>query len=144
MPIDYSKYPKDWKSVIRPRILKLAGNRCEGCGVKNGEIIFRGTIYDDGIEVYQTANGNIYSAHNSRLLYRENFTIPVEPISGDPEQKAIKVILTVSHQDHDISNNDDSNLKALCQKCHLRHDRVLHLMSRKYGKNHRNGQTSLI
>ena len=144
MPVDYSKYPDNWKSVIRPRILNRAGNRCEYCNVRNGEIIFRGTIYDDLTEVYQTANGNIYSAHNSRLLHKENFTIPVEPLYGNPEQKAIRVVLTVSHQDHDITNNDDVNLKALCQKCHLRHDRVRHLISRKYGKNHRDGQTSLI
>ncbi len=37
-----------------------------------------------------------------------------------------KVILTVAHLDHNIKNNDFHNLKALCQKCHLNHDRHLH------------------
>lgn len=47
MPIDYKKYPKNWKQ-IRERILKRAGNQCEckgECGLhkdrrceeKNGE-----------------------------------------------------------------------------------------------------------
>lgn len=33
-----------------------------------------------------------------------------------------KVVLTVAHLDHDISNNNYSNLKAMCQKCHLTYD----------------------
>jgi len=35
MPINYSKYPPNWKSVIRPRILARAENCCEVCGVPN-------------------------------------------------------------------------------------------------------------
>lgn len=30
MPCNYKRYPADWKTVIRPRILKRAGHRCEG------------------------------------------------------------------------------------------------------------------
>ena len=30
MPCDYSKYPENWFTEIRPAILKRAGNRCEG------------------------------------------------------------------------------------------------------------------
>jgi hypothetical protein len=30
MPCDYSKYPKEWATTIRPFILNRAGNRCEG------------------------------------------------------------------------------------------------------------------
>ena len=29
MPIDYKKYPPNWLTEIRPRILKRAGGRCE-------------------------------------------------------------------------------------------------------------------
>jgi len=39
MPIDYSKYPPNWKTEIRPRILERAGNKCEFCGDKNYSII---------------------------------------------------------------------------------------------------------
>ncbi|HUV95783.1 MAG TPA: hypothetical protein VMX14_13290 [Anaerolineae bacterium] len=42
-----------------------------------------------------------------------------------PETGA-RVMLTVSHTDHDTENNDLSNLRALCQACHLRHDAKLH------------------
>lgn len=36
MPINYSKYPPNWRSEIRPRILIRANNCCEFCGIKNG------------------------------------------------------------------------------------------------------------
>lgn len=36
------------------------------------------------------------------------------------------VCLTIAHLDHDITNNDYSNLAALCQPCHLRYDAEYH------------------
>jgi hypothetical protein len=44
MPIDYRKYPENWKNEIRPRILKRANNCCEFCGVENGIMVFRDNI----------------------------------------------------------------------------------------------------
>ena len=41
-----------------------------------------------------------------------------------------KVILTVAHIDHDKTNNNPKNLRALCQRCHLSHDREHHARSR--------------
>lgn len=38
------------------------------------------------------------------------------------EDDAIQIILTVAHLDHDITNNSFFNLKAMCQRCHLRYD----------------------
>jgi len=32
------------------------------------------------------------------------------------------VVLTVAHLDHDPQNCSDENLRALCQRCHLRYD----------------------
>ena len=46
-----------------------------------------------------------------------------------------KVILTVAHLNHIISDNRPENLKALCQRCHLNHDRRHNNYLRKYGKN---------
>lgn len=54
-----------------------------------------------------------------------------------------RVILTVAHLDHDTSNNSDENLKALCQKCHLSHDKSDNLNRRKYGKKY-NEQSKLF
>lgn len=38
------------------------------------------------------------------------------PVTGS------RVVLTVAHMDQDPSNNDESNLRALCQRCHNKHD----------------------
>lgn len=40
--------------------------------------------------------------------------------------KIVKIVLTCAHLDHDPTHNDDSNLAALCQACHLRHDAQQH------------------
>lgn len=51
------------------------------------------------------------------------------PVTGS------KVILTVAHIDQRKSNNRFSNLAALCQRCHLNHDRKHHIHKRIYGNN---------
>lgn len=40
-----------------------------------------------------------------------------------------KVILTVAHLDHNPQNCADSNLKALCQRCHLTYDAKHHALN---------------
>jgi len=49
-------------------------------------------------------------------------------------------VLTVAHLDHDISNNELSNLRALCQRCHLDYDREDNTRRRRYGKHYEIGQ----
>jgi hypothetical protein len=36
------------------------------------------------------------------------------------------VVLACTHLDHDPGNNRARNLRALCQRCHLIHDRQEH------------------
>jgi 5-methylcytosine-specific restriction endonuclease McrA len=56
-----------------------------------------------------------------------------------------KVVLTIAHLDRNKDNNQFTNLKALCQRCHLMHDIKQHTANRKYGRNHKsNHQTKLI
>ncbi len=50
------------------------------------------------------------------------------PVTGS------KVILTVHHIDHDITNNRPYNLMAACQKCHLRLDLPNKINKRKEKK----------
>jgi len=46
---------------------------------------------------------------------------------------SVYVVLTVAHLDHDRDNFDvqDSRLRALCQRCHLNHDRPHNIIKRK-------------
>lgn len=100
MPIDYSKYPDNWHSEIRPRILKRANNCCEFCGLENGGRVFS-----------VKKNGKTYWLKDYQLSPLDIF-------------KPVTVVLTISHLDHDETNKDvkDDRLAALCQLCHLQYD----------------------
>lgn len=97
MPIDYSLYPPNWLTEIRPAILERAKHRCEMCGIPNYSVVYRTTI-----------NGCI-------AWLREPNSILNKPI---------KVVLTIAHLDHDETNHNVTNdrLMAMCQLCHLRYD----------------------
>lgn len=41
-----------------------------------------------------------------------------------------RVVLTVAHLDHTPEHSDDSNLRAMCQGCHLHYDRDHHAATR--------------
>lgn len=118
MPINYKEYPLNWKTEIRPAVLRRANNCCEECGVKNHTLIHR---YGKGI--------------NDWRLWPEGMESEAWDIDG---LKPTYIILTVAHLDHDKLNHNVSldRLKALCQKCHLRYDMHRHVANRKYGKNH--------
>jgi len=101
MPIDYKKYPPNWKSEIRPRILERAKNECECCNAEN---------YSTMLSYKE--NGKIFWVNQAfEDLITESF-------------KKVKVILTIAHLDHDETNQNvsDDRLKAMCQLCHLRYD----------------------
>ena len=127
MPCDYSKYPKNWKTEIRPAILERAGNCCELCGVENWSIGYRDingkwygfkeiddALHNEGYDYFASGN-ELDNCWNKK---------------GEPT-KPIKIVLTIMHLDHDITNNDYSNLKAGCQKCHLNYDKEHHQKNAK-------------
>lgn len=104
MPIDYSKYPADWKTRIRPEILKRAGNRCEKCGVENGVFGYR-----DRAGVFHRSEG----------------------LQAEEDKRVFRIVLTVAHLNHDRADNHPENLAALCQRCHLLHDLEQHRETRR-------------
>jgi len=111
MPVNYKLYDKTWHSVIRPAIMRRANNHCEFCGIKNYTLVrvFRSGIRQT-IDEYFTAK----DANSVCASYNKGLDLKIS--------KYIVVVLTVAHLDHNIENNDYQNLKALCQKCHNRHD----------------------
>lgn len=117
MPIDYSKYPPDWKD-IRARILARAKDCCEFCGLANGEWIVRSSEDGSRYIVSETMTGG-YRLNGELLRMSE---IPDE-FAANP---LIRIVLTIAHLDHDTTHNDDGNLRALCQRCHLTYDAKHH------------------
>jgi hypothetical protein len=128
MPIDYSKYPKNWKTEIRPTILARAENKCEFCKVPNRIMILRGER--NGKEVYQNDNGDIFNADTSERIGADY----VGEMDEKGRNRFVRIVLTIAHLDHDIQNNDPNNLRALCQRCHNRHDVHYRKESRKRNK----------
>lgn len=113
MPIDYSNYPKNWKTEIRPRILKRAKDCCEFCGVPN---YAEGIRSETGLETLEQYIEDCIAMTDQSVI---------EKYGADHlKLKVIKIVLTIAHLDHDAENHDvtDERLKALCQRCHLRYD----------------------
>jgi hypothetical protein len=54
------------------------------------------------------------------------------------------VVLTIAHLDHDTTNNEDSNLAALCQRCHLTYDAKLHAENSRWTREAKSGQLNLF
>jgi 5-methylcytosine-specific restriction endonuclease McrA len=121
MPCDYSKYPLNWKSEIRPSILERDGHKCSKCKVPNKIWICRGKWGED--ICYQNDDGQIYSAEDGTYLG----SAYVGDVWVNGKQILTKVVLTVAHLDNDVTNNDYSNLAALCQRCHLHLDKEQHM-----------------
>lgn len=123
MPIkDKSLYPANWEDISKRIRSERANNKCEVCGVENGIWIWRSytnpanylTLRDDGI--YYDMDGDAV-----RLSELPDEYMPRTDREYDTGHD-IKVVLTVAHLDHNPANNAESNLKALCQRCHLVHD----------------------
>jgi hypothetical protein len=142
MPIDYKKYPPNWLSEIRPRILKRANYCCEECGVPHAAFIYRINPSADGKDwVFMS-----YSTPDIKNLNEFFLTTPTILPEGVVPVKVVKIILTIAHLDHDHEkwNVGDDRLKALCQRCHLKLDLPHHINNRRYGRNWKINQTSLF
>jgi len=131
MPCDYKKYPKNWKTEIRPAVLERDGNRCKFCGVGNGQYGFR-----DKQGLFNNVNTFITGGLLSPNEYRE--------IAKQTGLKLIKIVITIMHLDHNIQNNDLSNLAAGCQKCHLNYDKDHHKANSRNTRNKKKKLQSLF
>lgn len=133
MPCDYSKYSPNWPA-IREHILERANHRCERCGVPQYSVGYR-----DERGHWRKARGNgpqdyagdglewpgcthLTYAQASEIAEINNGCCTQKRGCDDDGNHWMVIVLTVAHLDHDVENNADSNLAALCQRCHNRHD----------------------
>ena len=116
-------YPTNWAFISADIRFNRAQNRCEECGVQNGAI------------TYTDHQGKREEATFDQLdqLYRIIQSSGLNEKAVLKKLRLTKIILTVAHLDHDESNNDYFNLKALCQRDHFKHDRQNNkLRAKKY------------
>lgn len=121
--------------MTRPRILARAGNCCERCGKPNRSQV--ATTSGRGIFGYWMvwalidADGSVvgqWTDDRAQWASVETYS----EFSG--QFRAIRVVLTVAHLNHVPGDDRDENLAALCQWCHLIHDRDHHKRSRETRK----------
>jgi hypothetical protein len=123
MPIRESerhRYPADWIEISK-RIRAREGNQCKWCGAPNLRMIARDPSDPFKWRLHECNGVCVGEGH-----------------------KAIRVILTVAHLDHTPENCAESNLVALCQRCHLRYDSVEHRRNARLTRDAKRGQRRLF
>ncbi len=113
-------YPIDWRELSRVIRFERARGRCEVCGRPHGKMISHlgdGRWFDPDIETWRDGQG--------RVVDWIDFT------DYQGQLRQTKVVLATAHLDHNPENNRTSNLRALCQRCHLHHDRKEHRRRRR-------------
>lgn len=108
-------YPIDWPQLSALIRFERAKGRCEICGRPHGREIRHlgdGRWWDEESRTWRNGRG--------RALSR--LALPAD----DAAVRITKVVLAAAHLDHDPTNNRPRNLKALCQRCHMLHDREEH------------------
>ena len=113
-PENKSRYPKDWRAISQRIRFERANAQCE-CEGECG--------------LHRTTPGprRCQEMHGSPARWAKG-----------------KVILTVAHLNHDPADCRDENLKAMCQRCHLRYDQQLHQANAAETRRKKNPQQSLL
>lgn len=132
-PENRKRYPKDWPA-ISTAIKNRANNCCEHCGIRQYSVVY----WEDGRYHRLAGNGPCDAAglggvwpSYAPISYREacEFRNSANEWREPFDPKFIVIVLTVAHLDHHPENCDPANLKALCQRCHLRYDQQHHARS---------------
>ena len=112
-------YPIDWTILSRIIRFERARGRCEGCGRPHGRRIRQlpdGRWFDPLTQTWRDDAG------------RPALWPDIVELAAFAERR---IVLGAAHLDHDPGNNRPRNLRAFCQRCHLRHDRPEHDRQRR-------------
>ena len=113
-------YPIDWVQLSNMIRFRRAKGRCEACGRPHGETVAHlgdGRWWDSEAGLWRSGKGRVVRS--------------LSALTPDTTVKQTKVALACAHLDHDPGNNEMSNLKALCQRCHILHDKQEHIRQRR-------------
>jgi hypothetical protein len=111
-------YPPDWAALSRRVRFERAGGRCQRCArphLVQVRCLPDGRWFDETVRTWRDRCGrparwpDLIDAIHARMT---------------------RVVLAAAHLDNDPANNRLSNLRGLCQRCHMLHDRPFHLAQR--------------
>src|ERR1700761_5837441 len=111
-------YPPNWAALSQRVRFERAGGRCQGCGrphLAQVRCLPDGRWFDEAARTWRDRRGR-----------------PARwPDLMDAAQiRQTRVVLATAHLDNDPANNRLGNLRCLCQRCHMLHDRPFHLAHR--------------
>ena len=111
-------YPSQWKKISSQVRFTRAGGHCEHCGRPHDARLHclpDGRWYDEKTQTWR-------DGRNRSALWPDLIEMT--------ESRITRVILAAAHLNHDPRDNRMRNLHALCQRCHLMHDRQHHRLQR--------------
>ncbi len=111
-------YPPHWRELSHHVRFARAGGRCQRCGRPHLTLVRclpDGRWYDDRASTWRDRRGR-----------RARWPDLVEATWC----RTTRVVLAAAHLDGDPTNNRLTNLRALCQRCHMLQDRPHHLAQR--------------
>lgn len=124
MPIDLSKYPKNW-DAIRQEVRERAGNKCQMCGAPNRVAIWRERRSPRWTEAYEDAR-ELFGPDIYRSVTKLGTAhLGVPKPDGSPGDK------------YDTLDVRPENLAAYCQRCHFELDRPEIVPRRRATLNHK-------
>ena len=112
-------YSRDWREVSRTVRFVRAAGVCQSCGRPHGTKI---RCLPDG-RWFDAARGTWRNGRGRPTRWPD--------LIETAQIRYTRVILAAAHLDHDPRNNRLRNLKSLCQRCHIMHDRPYHLVQRR-------------
>ena len=111
-------YPPHWHELSSRVRFERAGGRCQRCRrphLTSVRCLPDGRWFDEQTAAWRDRQGR--TARWPDLIEATQF-------------RMTRVVLAAAHLDSDPTNNRLKNLRALCQRCHLLHDRSHHLAQR--------------
>ena len=109
-------YPIDWPQISHWVRFVRAKGRCQVCGRPHGETVQHlgdGRWWDEAQQIWRDGSGR---------------KLPSPALAEDVLVRTTKVVLAAAHLDHDPAHcgRRHRNVRALCQRCHMLHDRPEH------------------
>lgn len=146
MAINRKHYHPKWRLISRLIRFRRADNHCEWCGIQNALLVRRHGKRDYTVLTErERADLKELIGLRADVLRGQLAALSIAPKHIEravrqlqhrvlKQQRITRVILTVAHLDRNRDNNRFWNLAALCQKCHLGHDKDQHVANRRLGR----------
>ena len=112
-------YPSDWPEISRKVRFERAGGVCQTCSRPHGA------------RVRCLPDGRWFDAERGTWLNGRGRPARWPDLLETVQIRETRVILAAAHPDHDPRNNRLRNLRSLCQRCHMIHDRPYHRAQRR-------------